>query len=904
MFTRRINLLLVLILFILILAGCAKSSNPVTPGHSASISSSRQLWGFWHVAIDPDSLTAEAIPYRSADFTCNVNRFMQPPVSPTHMISIMVSRESLPSQGWFVIYVTLFHPFPGLNQYCGFDVRGIMLTDGSVVGQYDPSVLRAGPGNTVLENPDGYSRFWNWPEFTSYGTLFGYTHGKLSPSVSPSATVNPYKYFTDGLDSNEPIAILDPDLRGPFSTIPGYNQRRYQIQFVMSGGKPVFDFDYAVDASWSQPDPAYEPEYPIEAFDLTANCNEAYMVSTADNGSTAWYVDESDNGGEVSLAIEVFDHQAVENPDGMAGEVGAIILESDILPAPVDILLIATILPGSGSQSSIYEVTLSSLNLTYSGPASFFCTVESANVTTYEPQVAGGGAFDYPDATLSAFFTFEVEIKGESSVGPEVYSIEPAWGVKGFVYEDLIITGSGFQDGAVASLGSGPGQINAVSTEFIDSTSLNVAFDLAEAEEGLYDVAVMNPDNQTGVMDDIFAVHILDLNWDDDQVVHPTGGTTYWATSIDDRDPRLVETADNQPFIGWGQWPADFSAFKGAATSDDDGQSWTGNIWQPFACDRHTDIKMAVDDSDPDGTGNIYITAVHRWNDESICASKSTIVRWPMVEDPWHTGEQVEGDTCIQQEFIWTADGYPVHLRDTGGEIHCKVGTYQHSIRGNPSWPSGSWYDMPDPQIASGHLGDNRSIARDDSGAIHLAYSSADNMQILLISDLTGDGQHWGTPVVCYDAIEEGYAGAMNPGLDIADDGSFRIALYRTNLIFDRHVCSITSASGEEDTWSEAELIASDQGGTGMMRRSGIDSSSPFGIDVVGVTYNFAGDVYYAWKPYRAASWLVTTVNTNDLACYEPDTIFTSNSTVHVTWSQYDNIEANDIWHRRGTWSD
>jgi hypothetical protein len=89
-----------------------------------------------------------------------------------------------------------------------------------------------------------------------------------------------------------------------------------------------------------------------------------------------------------------------------------------------------------------------------------------------------------------------------------------------------------------------------------------------------------------------------------------------------------------------------------------------------------------------------------------------------------------------------------------------------------------------------------------------------------------------------------------------------------------------------------------------MMRRSGIDSSSPFGIDVVGVTYNFAGDVYYAWKPYRAASWLVTTVNTNDLACYEPDTIFTSNSTVHVTWSQYDNIEANDIRHRRGTWSD
>ena len=138
------------------LASCSadRTGAPTSPAVTAQQQSTsagpvnRLLWGVWHVSIDPTTMTADVVPLRSADFTANVTKFMQPPVSAGQQVSISIDPASTPGTGHFVVDVTVRHPFPGLNQYNGFDVRGILFSDGSVAGIHDSTVLRPGPAET------------------------------------------------------------------------------------------------------------------------------------------------------------------------------------------------------------------------------------------------------------------------------------------------------------------------------------------------------------------------------------------------------------------------------------------------------------------------------------------------------------------------------------------------------------------------------------------------------------------------------------------------------------------------------------------------------------------------------------------------------------------------------------
>lgn len=397
---------------LLIIFGCSGGKDPVNsdPFHALESSvqqtnNSNVLWGLWHISIDPTTLTAQIVPLRTSQFTCNVTQFMQPPSSPVHMISLSFPPGGDPANGYFIVDVSLKHPFPGLYMYNGFDVRGVFMSNGTLAGQYDSSAVRAGPEDSRLLNMDGYTRFWNSTEFTSYGTIFGYTKGKLGPPINPSATINPYKYFADGLEKEAAVESLDPSTRGIFKA-GSTNTRRYMIQFKMSGGSVVFDFNYAVVASWEEPDKSYAPNYPSEAFSISANCAEAYHMVMTDAGSTAYYVNDTKKGGKFVFDLEIFDRQGAVKPAGVPGEISAIWLESNVLTSPVNVLGSAIIKPGSTSASSVFQVELTSLQLKSSGQVEFFATIESADPTTYEPQIPGGSSFAYPSAPLAAYFTF------------------------------------------------------------------------------------------------------------------------------------------------------------------------------------------------------------------------------------------------------------------------------------------------------------------------------------------------------------------------------------------------------------------------------------------------------------------------------------------------------------------
>jgi hypothetical protein len=411
MFGYRIHAVITAMVAVIILLGCSGKNNPLEPldpGSSPVAQSSRtdhQLWGYWHIAIDPATMTADIVPLRQAMFTCNVTRFMQPPSSPVNMIGLAFQPGCDPANGYFVVNVSLRHPFVGANMYNGFDVRGVFISNGSVFGTHDATVLRAGPGDSRLLNPDGYTRFWNPSEFTSFENIFGFTTGKLGAPIKPDATVNPYKYFADSLGAEDSVATLPASDRGIFKA-GNINTRTYQIQFKMNAGSPVYDFNYAVDASWSAPDSSFAPDYPVEAFDSSANVQEPFYFQASDAGSTAYFVDPATNGGEFKFDLEVFDRQTNINPAGLPGEISALWIESSALLNPVDVLGSATILPGSTVISSIFQVDLTNVNLTTSGPVEFFATVESANPSTYEPAIPGGSSFAYPYANLAGYFTF------------------------------------------------------------------------------------------------------------------------------------------------------------------------------------------------------------------------------------------------------------------------------------------------------------------------------------------------------------------------------------------------------------------------------------------------------------------------------------------------------------------
>ena len=391
----------------------AGSSGPTAQAHS----NCHMLWGMYQVAIDSRTLDVEIVPTRSACFNANVTMFMQPPLAPVNLIRIQIdpTQSDIPN-GLFAVDVTLSHPFPGLSQYSGFDVRGIFMAEGGASSSHFNNLYYATADEAQLLNADGWTRWWNPTEFTTFNKIFGYTQGKLAPpGYLATATLNPYKYFCDGLGSEDELYI-DPDTRGFFSALPGLNTRRYLIQFTMDGGKPLLLFNYAVDASWEEPDPAGGPDYTPDDFTLSANCQEAYQVSASDAGSTAWYIGPSENGGNLLLDICVYDWQTLENPDGVPGEVSAIWVESPmLLGAPVDVLPGATVLP-DGPTSSIFRVEIADVTPTGLTGQTLMVAVESSSPTDYAPQIDGVTGFAYPAEPLAAYIFWDAPILNEQPV--------------------------------------------------------------------------------------------------------------------------------------------------------------------------------------------------------------------------------------------------------------------------------------------------------------------------------------------------------------------------------------------------------------------------------------------------------------------------------------------------------
>ena len=506
---RTIPFLTLFMIFALLI-GCSGSTNPAQPDVAdneltnksvSDFGNSRTLLGFWHISIDPDTLQPEIFPLRGAEFTANITRFMHPPAVPVHMISIQVLPGTDLANGLINFTMGLTHPFAGYPIFRAFDTRGIILSDGTYTTAHDPTLIYAGNDETRLLNADGYTRWWNAVEFTSYGTVFGFNQGAFAPPTFPTATLNGYKYFANDFEQDADLADLDVSKRGTFG--PSTTVKRdYELQFKMDAGMPVFDFNYAIDVSWSLPDPAYAPEYPVEGYDLLANCQEAYWIDADFSGSTAWWSSPITYGGDLHVALEIGDWGALADGVSVQDEISEIWIESpEMAIGPVGVLPTAIASDGNGVTTSVFSFDLLDVAPTDVLNQLLIVSVESSNPTNYAPMIPDPSGFDWPDKPLASYMMFDVPIADSPPVdNPVVHSIDPDSGI--FNTGDLAVTihGMNFDPDAYLELIKnddplvvieGEGEIVDPSGTIIDCTiNLDV---INGAELGTYHVKVTNP---------------------------------------------------------------------------------------------------------------------------------------------------------------------------------------------------------------------------------------------------------------------------------------------------------------------------------------------------------------------------------------------------------------------------
>lgn len=300
----RITMVSGVLLIIAMLLGCSSGSAPTVPvlekPAALSVGTSHHTWGLWQFVADPDAQVLDVIQLRNGSVHINALPFLEPP-----KLS-MLTLESIEFNGNVIdVDIGVRHPFLGLTKFTGFDVCGILITNGSVTGFDDPDMRMAGDGDTRLLNADGLTRWWNPAEFpVNNGTIFGYTDGLLgSPDsiADYNCTLNGYKYFCDDLDDvNDPLEDISLENRGMFS--PGQkNVRHYTIELGTEG----LVFNYAIDACWAFPD-GTPPWQAPDDFAPKANRVEAYRIAVTEVSNTLWN-NGSGSGGDLSLMVDVYD---------------------------------------------------------------------------------------------------------------------------------------------------------------------------------------------------------------------------------------------------------------------------------------------------------------------------------------------------------------------------------------------------------------------------------------------------------------------------------------------------------------------------------------------------------------------------------------------------------------------
>ncbi len=413
----------VTILVMLVAMGCSNSAgNPVLPDENVNLTQGNSasgmqthLWGYYTVYVDVETETVEAVIDRSGMFTANVTNFLNgSPFAMSFLINEIVTGTDYID---IDIDVGLTHPFPGMPQYNGYDVRGAFMGDGSAsLASVDVDYPVPGTDQFMLADPnggngapDGYTRWFNRTEFNGGVPLLSYTQGNLATAgFAGSATISPYKYFADSLGTNEDLFAwlnANGDQKGVFSS-GATNRRNYYLRFPNSTDVV---YGYAVTANWEGTDSEFHP----------SNAIEAVACNVADN-SNVFYVDPGSNGGMISLDLSIFDWNEHQLSGGVMTDY-EITLESTVLSGPHGFDE-SEMTPIDGSEHySTFHVELAADNVTGTEGNEYWILVE---YTGYDYSNDLGVPNQAENDTLTAFFRYDLDVSDLPTNQPPVCDLQ------------------------------------------------------------------------------------------------------------------------------------------------------------------------------------------------------------------------------------------------------------------------------------------------------------------------------------------------------------------------------------------------------------------------------------------------------------------------------------------------
>jgi len=232
-----------------------------------------RLWGEWDLYISADHERVEAVPKRTARFHLNALKFLEETCR--DCLQILSVRNNY--DGTIDLTIRITHPFNGFPQYTGFDVKGIIMFDGSYeypIPSLDTRIPVDGDffrvswkeyGDPEILNPDGYTFRWNpeWDEGSSRPIL-NYWPGRWS-NGTPTAHINAFLNFY----SHEERHMFAHDRSVT---------RTYHIWLPP---EPIVA-GYAVEACWEPPTVTPVTD-PLTDFPVTANQPEPYLFEVIIN---------------------------------------------------------------------------------------------------------------------------------------------------------------------------------------------------------------------------------------------------------------------------------------------------------------------------------------------------------------------------------------------------------------------------------------------------------------------------------------------------------------------------------------------------------------------------------------------------------------------------------------------
>ena len=384
-------------------------------------------WDLYDIYWDGNSNGLVAVPARTADYTLNLLTFLQPPDgNPSKLLITLDDFSQFLTEGFLSVNFTLIHPFEP-SWLTAFDVLGVIIGNGTYISEVDPDVAWAGANDLRLLNADGYTRWMNPVEFTLSG-LFGYTEGVYGTQDYPfTATINSYKYYATGILPDETVGefFSNPaNLSNRGAWLPTSSvTRKMVLQFPMDGGAPVVNFQYGVLVHWDRAvdefgDPIADPG--IDDFPPTANIMEAVYIEVDPSGSTAWYVDEINKGGNLVLDLTIYDWQGELSPNGVTDQISQLFIEapSGMIPGGYAAFSSSELLAAQTNSGPVFAQV--HLEIPDVEPASLdeeiLVTIQSADPDSYNQ-------FGIPhpeDAHLAAFRRAAILILTESPNQPPV----------------------------------------------------------------------------------------------------------------------------------------------------------------------------------------------------------------------------------------------------------------------------------------------------------------------------------------------------------------------------------------------------------------------------------------------------------------------------------------------------